>query len=307
MTLTNLALLSQKDEFIELIVKKLGRCPLDFSERMQFIKKTGKTTEIHQAAGVLLPLRFRGETPEGRGGGFAFQLIKRSGTVAQPGDLSCPGGLLHRFLDPLLRPFVTGRLVPILQGNALKYARRRDIETFRVITLFLTNAGRESWEEIRLSPWNVHFLGPLPTYSLTLYRRTIFPLVGFVKNPWPIRLNSEVEKVVEIPLKLFFQEGNYGLFYPPGASDQSKPDRQGSCYPCFIYRDDEGGEEILWGATFKIIISFLQIVLEFKLPDMHAKKMIKMQRHPRYLEMIKNRSPLSDEELNVLNTDNGGR
>ncbi|MDI6777118.1 MAG: CoA pyrophosphatase [Syntrophales bacterium] len=287
----DLSLPLQKDEFLELIVEKLGSTPLDFSERMQFIKKSWQTNEVHQAAGVLLPLRFRenpSDGPEGRE--FTFQLIKRSPTVAQPGDLSCPGGLLHRFLDPILRPFVTSGLVPILQGNALKYARKRDAETFRVMTLFLTNASRESWEEIRLSPWNVLFLGPLPTYSLTLYRRTIFPLVGFVKNSWPIRLNPEVDRVVEIPLNAFFKEGNYGLFYPLGASDQAEPDQQGSYYPCFIYRDDEGGEEILWGATFKIIISFLQIVLDYKLPDMHAKKMIKMQRHPRYLEMIKNRS-----------------
>ncbi|MFA4917397.1 MAG: hypothetical protein WC560_12110 [Syntrophales bacterium] len=182
MTITNLALLSQKNEFIELVIEKLGRLPLDFSEKMQFIRTTGKT---NQAAGVLLPLRFREELSEGRvGGEFIFQLIKRSGTVSQPGDLSCPGGLLHRFLDPLLRLFVIGRLLPIIKGNVLKkYAREQDAETFRIMTLFLANASRESWEEIRLSPWNVHFLGPLPAYSLTIFKRTIFPLVGFVKNP----------------------------------------------------------------------------------------------------------------------------
>lgn len=288
MTIMDLSLLLQKDEFLELIVKKLGSTPLDFSERMQFIKKSRQTDELHQAAGVLLPLRFRenpSDGPEGRE--FTFQLIKRSPTVAQPGDLSCPGGLLHRFLDPILRSFVTGRLVPILQGNALKCARKRDAETFRIMTLFLTNASRESWEEIRLSPWNVLFLGPLPTYSLTLYRRTIFPLVGFVKNPWTIRLNSETERVVEIPLKSFFEEGNYGL-YTAEVSDQSRPNYEESSYPCFIHRDNEGREEILWGATFNIIISFLQIVLDYKLPDMRTKKVIKMTRHPRYLEMIRN-------------------
>ncbi|OIP87186.1 MAG: hypothetical protein AUK24_09830 [Syntrophaceae bacterium CG2_30_49_12] len=282
------ALLSQKDKFLEIAVKKLGGIPLDFSERMQFIKETLGTGEVHQAAGVLLLLHFRKnhERPEKQEGEFTFQLIKRSAAVAQPGDLSCPGGFLQRFLDPLLRPFVTSGFVPILRGDALTYARKRDAETFRVMTLFLTNALRESWEEIKLSPWNVIFLGPLPTYSLTLYRRTIFPLVGFVKNPWPIRLNSEADRVVEIPLKSFFEEGNYGL-YTVEVSDQSRSNCEESSYPCFIHKDDKGGEEILWGATFNIIVNFLQAVLDYKLPDMHAKKMIKMTRHPRYLEMIR--------------------
>jgi len=52
--------------------------------------------------------------------------------------------------------------------------------------------------------------------------------------------------------------------------------------------DDEGGEEILWGATFNIIINFLQAVLDYKIPDMRTKKIIKMTRHPRYLEIIRN-------------------
>jgi len=140
------ALLSQKDKFLEIAVKKLGGIPLDFSERMQFIKETLGTGEVHQAAGVLLLLHFRKnhERPEKQEGEFTFQLIKRSAAVAQPGDLSCPGGFLQRFLDPLLRPFVTSGFVPILRGDALTYARKRDAETFRVMTLFLTNALRES-------------------------------------------------------------------------------------------------------------------------------------------------------------------
>ncbi|MFA4917396.1 MAG: hypothetical protein WC560_12105 [Syntrophales bacterium] len=94
-------------------------------------------------------------------------------------------------------------------------------------------------------------------------------------------------------MKFFFQEENYGLFDPNGNSNHEKPDRQGPCYPCFIHRDDEGGEDILWGATFNIIITFLQIVLDYKLPDMHGKKVVKMVRPPRYMEMIKNHAPSS--------------
>jgi 8-oxo-dGTP pyrophosphatase MutT (NUDIX family) len=282
-------LLSQKEKFLEVAIKKLGTIPLDFSERMQFIEGTCNTKEFHQAAGVLLLLHFRenhGPSAEQKGE-FTFRFIKRSATVAQPGDLSCSGGFLRPFLDSCLRPFLTSGLIPVLQGDALKYARGRDAVTFRIMTLFLANALRESWEEIGISPWNVLFLGPLPTYSLTLYRRTIFPLVGFIKKPWSIRLNSEVERIVEIPLQSFFNEGNYGL-YTTDVSEQARLNYEESCYPCFIHRDDEGREEILWGATFNIAVNFLQAVLDYNLPDMSTKKMIKMTRHPCYIEMIRN-------------------
>ncbi|MDO8786025.1 MAG: CoA pyrophosphatase [Syntrophales bacterium] len=282
-------LLSQKDRFLDVVTKKLGHIPLDFSEKIQLLKRTSSTEDVNQAAGVLLLLHFR-ENPkpsDKQNGEFTFQLIKRSAKVAQPGDLSCPGGFLRPILDSCLRPLLTSGLIPVLRGNALAYARERDAETFRIITLFLVNALRESWEEIRLSPRNVRFLGPLPTYSLTLYRRTIFPLVGFIKNPWQIRLNSEADRIVEIPLRSFFNEGNYGL-YTAEISDQSRLNYEESCYPCFIHRDDDGREEILWGATFNIAVNFLQAVLDYNLPDMSTKKMIKMKRHPRYLEMIRN-------------------
>ena len=290
----NHRLLSQKEKFFEVAIKKLGTIPLDFSEKMQFIKETPNTKELHQAAGVLLLLNFReNHRPSAeRGGEFTFRFIKRSAIVAQPGDLSCSGGFLRPVLDSCLRPLLTSGLIPVLQGDALKYARGRDAGTFRLMTLFLANALRESWEEIGISPWNVLFLGPLPTYSLTLYRRIIFPLVGFIKKPCSTRLKSEVDRIVEIPLQSFFDEGNYGL-YTTDVSEQSRLNYQELCHPCFIHRDDEGREEILWGATFNIAVNFLQAVLDYNLPDMSTKKMIKMKRHPRYLEMIRSRLPSS--------------
>jgi hypothetical protein len=174
-------------------------------------------------------------------------------------------------------------IIPVLQGDPLRYARLRDRETFRFISLFLANAVRESWEETGLSPWNILFLGPLPSYSLLLFRRTIFPLVGFVKRKWHFSPNSEVEGIIEIPLMSFFDESNYGL-YNVETSKELKTHREHTReFPCLITYDNQGNEEILWGATFYIIMNFLKIILNLDIPDLHSKRVINRTLGPEYL------------------------
>ncbi len=285
MSALDIRCLAEKDQFISLVTERLGRCPLDFVEKKRLVRYSRKKEEAHAAAGVLLLLHFRnnGKLPVNTKGEFIFQLIKRSAKVTQPGDLSCPGGLLNNFIDHLLRPLVVSRLMPVLQGSALRHLQMRDTETFRMTTLFLANAVRESWEETGLSPWNILFLGPLPSYSLHLFKRTIFPLVCFIKSEWNFYPNREVERIIEIPLMTFFDERNYGL-YSIETSEQIKTDRQGPReFPCLIIRDAEGKEEILWGATFFIIANFLKIVLGFEIPDLHSKRIIKRTLGPEYL------------------------
>jgi 8-oxo-dGTP pyrophosphatase MutT (NUDIX family) len=256
-------LFTDRTEFPARIIVKLGTRHCDFQETFCRINDDALTNQHRRAAGVLLPLLFR-EASSGGKGQFIFQLIKRSSLVPQPGDLSLPGGMLHPVLDRLLRPILIHGPFPILRGKARAYARQQQAPAFRFITLFLTNALRESWEEIRLSPASVLFLGPLPTYSLTIFRRTIFPLVGFVINPGPPRPNREVEKIVEIPLSSFFREDLFGC-YRIDASDSTG--HRSLQYPCMIHRDSDGTEEVLWGATFHIIISFLEIVMDYRLPE----------------------------------------
>ncbi len=262
-------LLRCREEFLAQATERLGVHPSDFHSEMEQITNSGRTAAPRLAAGVLLPLIFRyspchGDSGEGQ---FVFQLIKRSSRVSQPGDLSCPGGMIHPFMDRLLRPLLLHGPLPIIRGPARAYALRRDRKSLPIITLFLANALRESWEEIRLSPCRVRFLGPLPTYRLTRFQRTIFPLAGFVERPGTPCPNREVEKIVEIPLASFFREeliGCYTLSGPDGA----EPGVSGSLrYPCLIHRNLPGEEEILWGATFHIIVQFLGIVMDYQLPD----------------------------------------
>jgi hypothetical protein len=262
-------LLRCRAEFLAQAIERLGVHPSDFLSELEAVTDSERTAAPRLAAGVLLPLVFRDFPYHGDSGEaqFAFQLIKRSSRVSQPGDLSCPGGMIHPLLDRLLRPLLIHVPLPIIRGPARVYALRRDPESLRAVTLFLANALRESWEEIRLSPCRVRFLGPLPTYRLARFRRTIFPLAGFVGKPRPPRPNCEVEKVVEIPLASFFREDLIGCYTLSG------PDAAGNGlagplrFPCLIHRIPEGGEEILWGATFSIIVQFLTIVMDYRLPD----------------------------------------
>jgi 8-oxo-dGTP pyrophosphatase MutT (NUDIX family) len=285
MTLSDHKYLPHRHDFIPAIVEKLGRTSIDYSDKMASIRESRKSKEPISAAGVLLLLRLINNptTDIEQNEEFSFLLIKRSSKVAQPGDLSCPGGMLNRIVDPLLRPIITGRTFPILHGKAREFAQLRDHDTFRILTLFLTNAIRETWEETNLCPCKVHFLGVLPTYSLHLFKRTIFPLVGYVKEDWPFRPNTEVDRMVEIPLKTFFHEDNYGLYQIELSDTFALSKRNPHEFPCLIYRDDRGHEDILWGATFYIIMNFLKIVFDFNIPERHTKRVIKKIIYPDYL------------------------
>ena len=277
-------LLRRREEFLTQVTERLGTYPSDFLPETERITASEKTVTPQLAAGVLLPLLFRESSSRGRSepGQFVFQLIKRSALVSQPGDLSCPGGMIHPVIDRLLRPLLIHAPLPIVRGRARSYALNRGPNSFRVTTLFLANALRETWEEIGLSPWRVRYLGPLPTYSLVRFRRTIFPLVGFVEKAGMPHPNREVEKVVEIPLATFFKEGHIGCYTLsiPDASEAgiSVPIR----YPCLIHHNPDGAEDVLWGATFHILTRFLAIVMDYQLPDWTEGPVVERTLRPDY-------------------------
>jgi 8-oxo-dGTP pyrophosphatase MutT (NUDIX family) len=279
------SILNEKDAFLHRVVEKLGNVPIDYSEKLDIIKKSRKENEPRLAAGVLLLLCYKknADISTGYGSQFVFQLIKRSSDVPQAGDLSCPGGMLEPSKDHILQIFISCGFPPILKEKARSLAKVRGGKAFKNITLFLANAVRESWEEIRLNPFNFSFLGPLPSYDLTLFPKTIFPLVGLVKGKGNFHLNGEVNKIVEIPVASFFRKENYGLY---SLDFLDKPDRAKNMewdFPCLIHQDYDGKEEILWGATFGIIMSFLKIMFDFEPPQTYTNRIIKGTLYPDYL------------------------
>lgn len=256
------------------ITETLGITPLDYPARYAAIRAGRK--EGAQAAGVLVLLRMAGDVP-------FLQLIKRSATVAQPGDLSCPGGMLHGAVDVAFRSFICSGAMPVIQGRPMALSRLRGPLEHRLICLFLANALRETWEEVGLNPLRIRFLGPLPTYSLILFRRTIFPLAGMVTAPWTFRPNREVARVVEIPLASFFTEESYGRYVVTYTEVSGSQEEVCQDFPCLIHREPDGTEEILWGATFSIIMRMLKIVFDFDLPDWRKGRPIERSLRADYL------------------------
>ncbi len=274
--------LSAPKGVIEQIIEHLGSVSIDYEERVEFIRSKNGSAERWLAAGVILLLHYHEGT--GKEGGFVLQLIKRSSVVPQPGDISCPGGMLHPVADRLLRHLISTGLTPIMQGKARSMARAKGVKTLEHISLFLTNALREAWEEIRVNPLNVQFLGALPSRELYVFSRIIFPVVGLVKRDWTFQPNREVERVIEIPLKALFDRNRYGTLTVEIESTlpfrhEVEPVRN---FPCFLYTPPGGHEEVLWGATMSIVMNFLEIVFGFTLPEKNSNRVVRKSLRPDY-------------------------
>jgi hypothetical protein len=169
-----------------------------------------------------------------------------------------------------------------MRGKSRELALQKGRKTFGLISLFLTNAIREAWEEIGLNPFNVRYLGALPSYELSMYRRTIFPLVAFMPDEQNLRPNYEVERIVEIPLDAFLDESSYGRFTAVSAEGKATADEDANGAPCLVHRDHNGKEEILWGATFFVIMSFLKTVIGFRPPEPLPERIVKKILPPHY-------------------------
>ena len=274
--------LSAPKGVIEQIIERLGSVPIDYEERVEFIRSKNGSTDRWLAAGVILLLHYHEGT--GQDGGFVLQLLKRSSVVPQPGDISCPGGMLHPVADRLLRHLLSSGLTPIMQGKARSLARAKGVKTLEHISLFLTNALREAWEEIRVNPLNVQFLGALPSRELYVFSRIIFPVVGLVRRDWTFQPNREVERVIEIPLKALFDRNRYGTLTVEIESTlpfrhEVEPVRN---FPCFLYTPPGGREEVLWGATMSIVMNFLEIVFGFTLPEKNSNRVVRKSLRPDY-------------------------
>ena len=263
-----LSLVNDQEGLRSHVIEALGREPVDYLAEFDFIDKRRKSRSSWAGGAVLLPLYFReDQDPEGTTSGhYVFLLSKRSKRVQQPGDLCAPGGGIHPFLDSLSGSLLRFGLLPGISGPGFTMAKRKGKLIYEKILFLLGNALRESWEELRLSPFNVEFLGPLPTYRLHHRPWIIFPLVGRVKHSWKPRLSWEVDKMVSIPLEKFLDPANfavYSLEVSESLMAQGIPNPWE--FPCLVHKED-GDEEILWGATFEIIRTFFKIAFDFCFP-----------------------------------------
>lgn len=264
----DLNLFQNKRVFARLVMDKLAEVPVDYTEKNRQIDLSRQEGSKHLKAAVVLLLNFKKFNDRNE---YVFQLIKRSQKISQGGDISCPGGMLQPGRDNLMSSILKTGLVPTLRGSMARRVQNVDSETASLIRLFLTNALREAWEEIGLNPLNTKYLGALPSYTLSMFARTIFPVVCITRRPFTYKISSEVEKILEIPLSFFFHSENYAMLDVKTSLGENPEPFQYQT-PCLIIPDGKGNEDILWGATFNIIHNFLRIVSDGSLPSDYSSR-----------------------------------
>jgi len=210
-------------------------------------------------------------------------LNKRSRRVRQPGDLCCPGGGVQPTLDALLARCLRLPAPPLSRWSKGFWWRRYREKDWTKLALLLAAALREGFEEMRLNPLGVRFLGPMAAQRLVMFRRTIYPLVGWVPRQRLFFPNWEVEKIVRIPLANLFEADNYAccrISFQDTAN--GGPDIPYRDTPCFVHRGS-GGEELLWGATYRLTERFLNTVFGYLPPAVSALPVVRMRLDHHYL------------------------
>ena len=207
-------------------------------------------------------------------------LNKRSPKVRQAGDLCCPGGRVSPRLDAGLAKLLKLPILPLVRWPYWPEWRKKRPQEAMLLRLLLTTALRESVEEMRLNPIGLKFLGPLPPQPLVMFQRVIYPMVIWVSGQNRFYPNWEVEKIVRLPVRDFFNTSRYARYRlrmetPSGAENIST-------FPCFQYVNKQE-TEILWGATFRITMDFLKYVFGFTPPDVHSLPEIRGQLSRAYL------------------------
>jgi hypothetical protein len=197
-------------------------------------------------------------------------LNKRSLRVKQPGDLCCPGGSIFFGFDYYLAKLLYLPGSPLSRWPYWSLWRKKQRKEARRLALLFATCLREGFEEMRLNPLGVKFLGPLPSQQLVMFRRMIYPMVCWTGGQKRFFPNWEVEKIVYIPLPNLLNPSNYARYrLHIGSSRKNEKDLNVKEYPCFLH-EHRNEYEVLWGATFRITMDFLEIVFGFKPPDIES-------------------------------------
>lgn len=122
---------------------------------------------------------------------------------------------------------------------------------------FIAAALRETHEEVGIRPQHIQLLGSLNSYH-TISNFRVIPIVGHI--PWPYSLTlseREVARAFTIPLTWLMNEQNYALRH---SDPQGNKRPHGAVY----YEHYDG--ELLWGATARMTLSFIQALDQGHIP-----------------------------------------
>ena len=199
-----------------------------------------------------------------------FVFNKRSLKVRQAGDICFPGGRIMPLIDFY---FSWGLRLPFSPLSRWPYwnwwRERRPLEARR-LSLLLSAGLREGLEEMRLNPLGVRFLGPLPSQRLQMFQREIYPMAAWIERQQRFFPNWEVEKIITVPIRRFLDPAHYAgcrISFNTGGEREAARSRE--TFPCFCL--PEGSErEILWGATYRMVMNFLELVFGFRPPPLES-------------------------------------
>lgn len=225
---------------------------------------SGNTDDSPSAVLLLLGLRYEREGVSEP----CLILNKRSRKVRQPGDLCCPGGSVTPVADPMLAKLLTLPGFPLTRWQGWRHWRDSHPDKARQMAIFLATGLRECFEEMRLNPLGIRFLGPLPSQHLRMFRRVIYPMAVWVSRQKRFVPNWEVEKVVHIPLRYLLNPSSYSCYRLEFSPYLKKKFNRGiEDYLCVPYQHGDE-QELLWGATLRIVTVFLETVFGFIPPDL---------------------------------------
>ena len=109
---------------------------------------------------------------------------------------------------------------------------------------------REAWEEIRLPPDAVEVLGLLDDTMTRATPFVITPIVGIVTRDVGFEADGrEIERVLEVPLE---------RLRDPSIFRTEHWERDGVPHAVHFY--DVSGQDVVWGATARILKQFLDMV-----------------------------------------------
>jgi 8-oxo-dGTP pyrophosphatase MutT (NUDIX family) len=210
-------------------------------------------------------------------------LNKRSLKVRQAGDLCFPGGRVSIRVDSYASRFLRLPFSPLTRWPYWHHWRNHRRLEARRLVLVLATALRESFEEIRLNPLTVRFLGPMPSQTLPMFFRVLYPMVVWISQKFFLP-NWEVEKIVHIPIRNLLNADNYACYrvhFQMGAV-RGQSERLQEDFPCFRHFE-ENEKEVLWGVTFSIVMAFLKIIFRFDPPESSSLPVIRGVLDKRYL------------------------
>jgi 8-oxo-dGTP pyrophosphatase MutT (NUDIX family) len=250
------AFVGHPEAFRKHLGERLEPSPADFPKQMRFVADRREAGESCAASAVLLPIEF-----DVSGRQYTVILNKRSAYVQQAGDLCFPGGGVDRRVDRVLSRLLAWKILPMERSEPFRRLLRSSPGSREVFLSVIAGVLRESWEEMRLPPWRVAYMGALPSLWMQSFPRVIFPVVGHVRAGWRARPNWEVESVLRVPLRVFLDPENYAVcrFLLAVPSEEAGQRTHEWEYPCLVIHDG-AEEEILWGATFRILMNFLERV-----------------------------------------------